>query len=370
MYRGSTEAGNGGCQKADRERSARRSRSAGFRPGAFCLTLCLAFCLFAAGCFPGVSILGDSSRILLWLSPVALMEAQAGPARRGDEDAERYEADLPDSVEERIRTLLSPVYGADHLVVQVSAGEAGEGARPPLSVAVIVDTAVVHGLPTSAEGLRAEQERLCTLISHAAGLRGERGDSIAVSFLMFSEGRDSLWLWLGCGAGGIALLAVLVLAVRAAGRRTGRTDRSQIPDREPENVRKMTGQAPKSRAGAGRLAARLRGESPQARALALALLDPGLAAAVVTALPEALRAETVLCMASQGPVERDVLELVRQECLQGVDADADSFDGSEDPVLRAAAVLARLEPAVRAQVGRAAAKLQPETWKRLAGYES
>ena len=120
-------------------------------------------------------------------------------------EPKRYNDVWLHGLEKRVSALLAPVYGAEHVVVQASIGEGKEGARPPVSLAVIIDTSVVPGFPTSPEGVRAEQERLASLISHAAGLKSARGDAIAISFLLFS-GEQGSEQYLMYGLAGVVVL--------------------------------------------------------------------------------------------------------------------------------------------------------------------
>lgn len=338
-------AANGRCQQSDSEGKG----------NVVFLTCLLTPVLLLLSLFPGASPLSEYYHAVCWFSPAALMEVQLEPAWAQSPGPDSGKIEF---IEKRIKALLAPVYGEEHVVVQVSSEDGGS---PPLSVAIIIDTAVLQSLPTSAEGLRVEQERICTLVRHAAGLKGSRGDSVAVSFLLFTESSDRLTLWLILGAGALVLLVVLVLIVRGLGRSR------QLSDKTMKNVRNMTASDP---AGSGiMLARRLSGEGPQARALALALLDPGRAAQILSSLSKEQRAETILCMAGQGPVERDVLELLRQEYLRSEKVDIEQFDGRDDPVPRTVNVLTLLEPALREDILKAVKARDSRVWKRLSVYD-
>lgn len=244
--------------------------------------------------------------------------------------------DWPENLEKRVTALLAPVYGAEHVVVQASLGEESTSGRPSVSLAVIIDTSVVSGFPSSPEGVAAEQERLASLISHAAGLRKTRGDSIAISFLLFSDGqRRQDWLL----AGGAAL-AGLVLAVVLFS--LFRRKKCQQTDTLPaQNVRNLT-KTPDSTARdetLARLADRLRGERPQVRAVVLMQLSVQDAAAAFGLLPRSMQAETLVCMTLQGHVEEDVLAMVRHEFLQGMPAESLCSEDL-DPVQKSREVLA------------------------------
>ncbi len=337
-------------QTAGRERREARQKDDGRRSrrAAACLLLTVLIWLVAA--FPMAPGLGELRRTTVWLPAPVLEEALAGTGAGGSA--------RPETVARRIRALLAPVYGAGHVVVQVSGAGAPEGARPPVSVAVIIDTSVMHGLPTSAEGLRVEQERLCTLISHAAGLSGAAGDSVAVSFLLFSDGSpgalDRWWLPFAAGAAVLALLALVLPRLR---RRGQQSDGGAAPDG------KMT--APSRGGRHARLARRLRAESPQAAAVALGLLGADDAARVLAAMPDDAAAAALACMASQSPVAREVLELVRDDCLDGFAADLDAFVSEGRACGRAASLMSSLDADRAGRLAGTLSRSHPEAWKRL-----
>lgn len=249
-------------------------------------------------------------------------------------EPKRYNDVWLHGLEKRVSALLAPVYGAEHVVVQASIGEGKEGARPPVSLAVIIDTSVVPGFPTSPEGVRAEQERLASLISHAAGLKSARGDAIAISFLLFSgEQGSEQYLMYGL-AGVVVLLGGIVCLL------LGRKNRQKIDTTGEKRVRNLTdSKRAASDDALARLADRLRGERPQARAVVLMQLAAQDAAQVLGLLPRNLQAETLVCMTLQGPVEDEVLSIVRREFLQGI---ALSKERNPDSVVRTRDVLERM----------------------------
>lgn len=446
-----------GMPQANTDR-AQRQKMDGQGRQAFCplVVRCLVctVCLLVFSAFVHVPHTGDRSLALYWVSPIpTLQTACAAPAQthsaqtpsdRTDSDrtgAERpshqavrqehksvvYDGQWLRTLETRIHDLLSPVYGEEHLVVQASFGDGQiPGHRPPVSIALIIDTAVLQGMPSSAEGLRAEQERLGTLVSHAAGLRSERGDSIAISFLLFSES-SSTPLYLGAAGGGaLLLLLCMVLLVRSRGRKV-----CHLPDRNPApSVRKMTGTESERRergtsrnasegtreerladasaddseadleagpeesvprafrlhcasrrsAGEGsglqdrlvvRMADRLRAERPQARAVVLGCLDLGDAARVLAALPRALQAETVACLTLQGHVEDEVLSLVAREFLQNRPLGATAlFVGNADSARWTSDLLQLLPKSQSERIQEDVRSLSQRAWKRLQGQRA
>ena len=431
---------------------ARRQKMDGQGRQGFCplVVRCLVctVCLLVFSAFVHVPHTGDRSLALYWVSPIpTLQTACAAPAQthsaqtpsdRTDSDrtgAERpshqavrqehksvvYDGQWLRTLETRIHDLLSPVYGEEHLVVQASFGDGQiPGHRPPVSIALIIDTAVLQGMPSSAEGLRAEQERLGTLVSHAAGLRSERGDSIAISFLLFSES-SSTSLYLGAAGGGAVLLLLCgVFLVRNKGHKA-----CHLPDRGTDlSVRKMTGtgtgghranvsrerperasekvrgalsdetsdESPDesfgesgpsafrqkaNRSGAdeenglqtrlvARMVDRLRAERPQARAVVLGCLGLRDAARVLAALPRALQAETVACLTLQGHVDEEVLSLVAREFLQDKPLGSTAlFAGTSDPVRWTSELLQILPESQSRRIREDVRSLSPRAWKRL-----
>ena len=388
------------------------------RHGILSLLHALSFVVFCGvlTLFPGVSLVQDGTRSLLWVSPLSLQDAAAGEVQQPKSGGGAQDASV---LEKKIYALLSPVYGEDHVVVQVSLRENEEGSRAagpgagerraadrPQSrtIAVIIDAAVLQGIPTSAEGLRAEQERLCTLISHAVGLVGTSGDSVAVSFIRFQEneaGMTPLCLGLACCC--VLLLAVLSV-LRKFGRGGGSRkasgcqdgDKSHIYDRSGAerkagmasgsqneaggqdragNAAKEKG-AGQREAGEGgrtpeeRLAGRMRNESPQACALIMTLVEDKEAAALFKNLPQKVRIGTACAMISQGTVREEVLELVGREYLSGYNADKDCLaegmgSARAGTVEKLEAMLGVLPGEERAEIVQAVAGLDRELAQKL-----
>lgn len=298
----------------------------------------------------------------------------ASSSRAPADGSVRYDAAWLAALEAKVAALLARVYGEGHVAVQASFADAPSvGKRPAVSVAVAIDARVAT-MPVNADVVRAEQNRLGTLVSHAAGLDTARGDSLAVSFLLFTDEDNTLWIAVG-GAVLVALFLALALLLRRKrpgsrpdgrqGIRPGvRSDGSPGASSGPfqgadpgdssracpdgrTSVRNVTsrgrsGVDPERGTGGGtdpsgsgpergrhgqsassfveNLAGRLAQERPQVRAVVLACLEPATAAAVLVALPPATRVETVACLALQGHVEEDVLALVTAEFLSGADA--------------------------------------------------
>lgn len=284
----------------------------------------LAAILLILAMFPCVSPLQDSYRVVLWLSPATIMEAQAEPVTaKKNADYDMDSARLA----KKIRTLLVPVYGEDHVVVQVHCGEAeidgndGRSRKAGRTVAIIIDAAVLSGLNGSPEGIRAEQERLCNLVSHAVGLRGPDGDSIAVSFILFQNEENRIWVfYLIVASFAVLLLLAFVWGVRKRGR-GGKN--SQLTDTDAVSGRKMTGRdsADRKLTREESLAMKLQAESPQAGGLVLAMLDARTAASVLASLPKEQSVNFLCAMFSQGPVRREVIDIIQKEYLAGFPAD-------------------------------------------------
>lgn len=269
--------------------------------------------------------------------------------------------DVLENLEKRVIALLAPVYGAEHVVVQASHGEENSSGRSPVSLAVIIDTSVVPGFPSSPEGVAAEQERLASLISHAAGLRTARGDSIAISFLLFSNGQRTQD-WLPYIVAVLAGCFLVVVLLRFLPRR-----KSQKSDtRSEQNVNTLT-KSPDSNVPdemLARLADRLRGERPQVRAVVLMQLSVQDAATTFRLLPRSMQAETLVCMTLQGHVEEDVLAMVRHEFLQGMPAGALCKDVM-DPAQKSREVLTLFGSAQKKRLLEEAAELSRRAWEEL-----
>ncbi len=343
---------------SEERKGARGGRKAVKAPRLFPRTLVWTAVLLLLLCFPGVTGLGETRSPVLCLSPLpAFAQTQAEQAGSGV-----YDDAWLRGLESRVQALLSPVYGKAHVVVQASFAEprTQPQGRPPVSVAIIIDTSVLGALPTHPEGLRAEQERLGGLVSHAVGLRGDRGDAVAISFLLFTERERSALLW-KLGLGGLVLLLAAGLSLLL--RRGTRRQRTDV--RAAFRVGGMTGGRGPAKAHS-RLAERLSSERPQARAVALALLAPEDAALVLSAWKTPAQAETLACMALQGPVEQDVVDLIATEFCRDFPVRELSFETGGDAAGCAAAVIRSLEDPVRRRVLAQLERAQPRAWERLA----
>ncbi len=333
----------------------------------------LAVILSILSLFPCVSPLQDSYRVVLWLSPATLMEAQAEPViAEKNADYDRDSARLA----KKIRTLLVPVYGEDHVVVQVHCGDAEadeNGSRTRKSgrtVAIIIDAAVLSGLNGSAEGIRAEQERLCNLVSHAAGLKGPDGDSIAVSFILFQNDESRMrLLYLILAGCAVLIVSALVWAVRKRGRK-GKD--SHLFDADAFSGRKMTDRDNNDRklTREESLAMKLQAESPQAGGLVLAMLDARSAASVLACLPREQCVNFLCAMFSQGPVRKDVLDIIQKEYLAGFPAEKGLMmriaqSGLGDAAGRIGEILRRLDATSRRAILKGLSAQCPDLADRL-----
>ncbi len=344
----------------------------------------LAAVLFMLALFPCVSPLQDSYRVVLWLSPAALAEAQAEPvsAEKTEKNA-AYERDSS-RLAKKIRSLLVPVYGEDHVVVQVHCGDAETGGndgcikKTGRTVAIIIDAAVLNGLNGSAEGIRAEQERLCNLVSHAAGLKGPEGDSIAVSFILFQNDGNRMRLYYMAAGCAVLILLVLAWAVRKRSR-GGRTDKedshlkdSHLVDTNAADARKMTDRdgGDKKLTREESLALKLQADSPQAGGLVLAMLDARSAAAVLACLPKDQCVNFLCAMFSQGPVRKDVLDIIQKEYLAGFPEEKGLIkriaqSGVSDAEGRIVEILRRLEAPCRRAILKGLSAQCPDLAGRL-----
>lgn len=333
----------------------------------------LAAILLILAMFPCVSPLQDSYRVVLWLSPTTLMEAQAEPViAEKNADNDRDSARLA----KKIRTLLVPVYGEDHVVVQVHCGDAesdgndGKKRTSGRTVAIIIDAAVLSGLNGSPEGIRAEQERLCNLVSHAVGLRGPDGDSIAVSFILFQKDESRIWIFYLIAAGcAVLILLAFVWGFRKRGRR-GKD--SQLTDTDAVSGRKMTERdsGDKNLTREESLAMKLQAESPQAGGLVLAMLDARTAASVLASLPKEQCVNFLCAMFSQGPVRKDVLDIIQKEYLVGFPAEKGlsmriAQSGLGDAAKRIGEILRRLDAPSRRAILKGISEQCPDLADRL-----
>ncbi len=347
----------------------------------FARVLCLVLVLFVLSGMAGVPMVPQRLDIV---TPLVLDAHAQDRARDVLEN-------VPEAVEKRIRELLVPVYGEEHVVVRASLapardskGALGDGresrgmegqgmdgqgrspiARPPVSVAVIIDAGVLPAAPTSPESMKAEQDRLSNLLVHAAGLDLAHGDSLAASFLLFTRDSRAVPWWALAGFAFLALVLVGLLVFCGLSRRRendGHEEKSvnnltqdvpqPSPAPTPQNVPERLdrplpdeGKTPSwetgnSREALARLADRLRVERPQARAVALSLLDPKDTALALAALPVDLGAETLACMVLQEHVEDEVLDFVGKMLLDGVER---AKMREKDPVVRTLKVLDALD---------------------------
>ena len=363
------DKGTAGRMDATRREGSRLFAAFSF----FWRSFVLAVLLSILALFPCVSPLQDSYRVVLWLSPATLMEAQAEPViAEKKADFDRDSARLA----KKIRTLLVPVYGEDHVVVQVHCGDAEAGGndgrtrKSGRTVAIIIDAAVLSGLNGSAEGIRAEQERLCNLVSHAAGLKGPDGDSIAVSFILFQNDENKMWVFYLIAAG-LAVLILLAIVCGIRKRRRGGKD-SQLTDTDAVSGRKMTDRDRNDRklTREESLAMKLQAESPQAGGLVLAMLDARSAAAVLACLPKEQCVNFLCAMFGQGPVRKDVLDIIQKEYLAGFPAEKGLMmriaqSGSGDAAKRIGEILRRLDAPSRRAILKSLSAQCPDLAERL-----
>ncbi len=340
----------------------------------------LVFCLRCAGLtaillvlalFPGVSSLQDTYRVVLWLSPTALAQAEPVQAAKNAE----YDKDSA-RLAQKIRKLLVPVYGDEHVVVQVNCGDAenngndSTGKKAGRTVAIIIDAAVLSGLNGSAEGIRAEQERLCTLVSHAAGLKGQNGDSIAVSFILFQNDETKMRLYYMIAAGCAALiLFAVVWSVR--NRRKGGNG-SHFADTNTSFVKKLADSSVPEREMSREesLAIKLQSESPQAGGLVLGMLAVKKAAAVLEFLPDKTCVNFLCAMSGQGPVRKDVLDIIQKEYLAGFPVDKNCLvriarSGLGDAERRIVDILRESDTAKRKAIVKGISEHCPDLGKKL-----
>ncbi len=250
--------------------------------------------------------------------------------------------------EEKIRSLLGPVFGNSHVVVQAAHGEAGT------RVSVVVDAARLGASALSPKALQAEQERLASLCETCAGLDQTRGDGVEVAFMPFA----SDWHVLPAAMAACALLAAGVLAYAGFRRRkqplgpaplqstespqaasAGRTERSGEGEskeslgqagekvqgscrlRQEADVASKSGDgnltlAPGDGNGDGDgalLACLLANESPQMRAFALTLADPACAGQMLAGWPEERQVETLMELVHLGRARQASAALVEAE---------------------------------------------------------
>ena len=251
--------------------------------------------------------------------------------------------------EEKIRSLLGPVFGSSHVVVQAAHGEAGT------RVSVVVDAARLGASALSPKALQAEQERLASLCETCAGLDQARGDGVEVAFMPFA----SDWHALPAAMAACALLAAGALAYAGFRRRkqplqpaplrqapdplqsaespqaasAGRTERSgegegrerpgQAEEKDQGSCRLRQEADAASKSGDGNLtpvsgdgallACLLAKESPQMQAFALTLADPACAAQMLAGWPEDRQVETLVELVRLGRARQASAALVEAE---------------------------------------------------------
>ena len=253
--------------------------------------------------------------------------------------------------EEKIRSLLGPVFGSSHVVVQAAHGEAGT------RVSVVVDAARMGASALSPKALQAEQERLASLCEACAGLDQARGDGVEVAFMPFA----SDWHALPAALAACALLMAGALAYAGFRRRkqplqpaprrqapdplqsaesqqaasAGRTERSgegegrerpgQAGEKDQGSCRLRQEDDAASKSGDGNLtlasgdgdgallACLLAKESPQMRAFALTLADPACAAQMLAGWPEDRQVEILVELVRLGRARQASAALVEAE---------------------------------------------------------
>ena len=269
--------------------------------GAVGCSACLVLCFLG---FLGLGMGADFGQTA-WIRlvsgfPPAAMAAE-NPLGRAQERTCR-------EVEQRIKTLLSPVYGDGHVVVMASTEDAGKGGH--IRAAIIIDTAAMQDVHLSPDGIVAEQNRIVRLVSHAAGLDTASGDSVAVSFLSFSAKKnDTSSMWILLASAGLLCLSAagwLYLRVKRSQLRSGRpAERNEWRknDSGGESDISLTQHGSRSRVNRelsvfGVLLAR---ENAQSRAAALTLFPPEQAVRVLGCWPEDEQADT----GSSGTAFRD-----------------------------------------------------------------
>lgn len=302
----------GWFRKLFRTGGGSRSSSQGGAGCAACLVLCLLG-------FLGLGM-GVDSGASAWVKMAAGFPPDVLAA---ENPLSRAQARTCREVEERIRALLSPVYGAGHVVVMASSCDAGKSGG--IRAAVIIDTAAMQDVHLSPDGLVAEQNRITRLVSHAAGLDPSSGDSVAVSFMSFSareNGAYSLWILLA-SAGFLGLSAAGWLYMRlkrsAARRRQSAEQKDcQKNDNAQQNDISLTqmGNRDRIERALSVLGVLLSRENTQSRAAALTLFPPEQAARVLGTWPEEEQAEILLRLAGTGKIKSSVVALLEKQIEQ------------------------------------------------------
>ncbi len=284
--------------------------------GAVGCSACLVLCFLG---FLGLGMGADFGQTA-WIRlvsgfPPAAMAAE-NPLGRAQERTCR-------EVEQRIKTLLSPVYGDGHVVVMASTEDAGKGGH--IRAAIIIDTAAMQDVHLSPDGIVAEQNRIVRLVSHAAGLDTASGDSVAVSFLSFSAKKnDTSSMWILLASAGLLCLSAagwLYLRVKRSQLRSGRpAERNEWRknDSGGESDISLTQHGSRSRVNRelsvfGVLLAR---ENAQSRAAALTLFPPEQAVRVLGCWPEDEQADIILRLAGTGRIKDGVIALLEKQIEQ------------------------------------------------------
>ncbi len=310
------------------------------------------------GCWRrGVLRLARGLVLVLALAPCQLLPWDAMPCLAGTPAAEQAQ-DRGRLAEEKILSLLGPVFGASHVVVQAAGSEAGT------RVSVVVDAARMGSAALSPKALQAEQERLASLCAACAGLDQAKGDGVEVAFMPFA----SDWHALPAGIAACALLAAGALAYAGCRRRRqslqptpyqprphqpGPLQPAERPQDSPPVRSEPSGEGEEHGSQSGRqghavdktqasctqcqdadvaakvddrkltpapgagdgalLACLLVRESPQMRAFALTLADPACAACMLAGWPEDMQAETLVQLVHMGRARQASARLVEAE---------------------------------------------------------
>ena len=264
--------------------------------------------------------------------------------------------------EEKILSLLGPVFGSSHVVVQAAGSEAGT------RVSVVVDAARMGAAALSPKALQAEQERLASLCAACAGLDQAKGDGVEVAFMPFASDWHAQPAGMAAGMAACALLAAGALAYAGCRRRrqplqpaphqpvplqSGPLQPAERPQASPPVRSEPSGEGEEHGSQSGRqghavdktqasctqcqdadvaakaddrkltpvpgagdgalLACLLVRESPQMRAFALTLADPACAACMLAGWPEDMQAETLVQLVHMGRARQASARLVEAE---------------------------------------------------------
>ena len=115
---------------------------------------------------------------------------------------------------------------------------------------------------------------------------------------------------------------------------------------------------------------KLQAESPQAGGLVLAMLDARSAAAVLACLPKEQCVNFLCAMFGQGPVRKDVLDIIQKEYLAGFPAEKGLMmriaqSGSGDAAKRIGEILRRLDAPSRRAILKSLSAQCPDLADRL-----